>query len=133
MTETAPYTITPDSMDKLNPLEGTWRNELGSELVVMVDRAGGLTGTYRVATGAVAGVPFPVVGRYDPAPLGRAIVTAFSVDWTQVHSVTAWSGLYHPSDDTIRATWLMTVEKETEDLWTSTFVGQDVFRRQSAV
>jgi hypothetical protein len=112
-----------------HPLEGRWYNQLGSELNIDVHDNATIRGTYRPGAGSVAGNMYPVAGSYDPHPSGSTTVLGFVVDWTEVHSVTVWSGQYHHDDGSIRMTWLMATETEVGDEWKSTFVGHDVFRR----
>jgi hypothetical protein len=114
-------------------LQGTWYNQLGSELIIEVDGTGAIWGTYRPGAGAVAGKAYPVAGSYDPRPTGKATVLGFVVDWTEVHSVTVWSGQYHHEDGAIRATWLMATETDVGDEWKSTLLGHDVFHRDRTV
>jgi hypothetical protein len=113
----------------LHPIEGAWRNQLGSKLTLKVDRRGGLQGTYYAGAGSSG--PHLVTGSYDPSPSQPGTVLGFVVDWTEAHSVTVWSGQYHSGDDVIRATWLMSTETDPADDWRSTFVGYDVFQRES--
>jgi hypothetical protein len=116
----------------VHPLQGTWYNQLGSELTIELDNEGAFRGSYRPGTGAVAGNTYPVAGSYDPQPTGNATVLGFVVDWTELHCVTVWSGQYHQDDGAIRATWLMATEADLAEEWKSTFVGHDVFHRNPA-
>lgn len=127
-------TISPGMADSrpaqaLRSLTGTWRNELGSELVLEDDHEGVLSGRYHSGAGALPGVAYPVCGSSDPAPNGSCRVLGFVVDWKELHALTVWSGQYHSVDDTIRATWVMTTETKENEEWRSTFIGHDVFRR----
>jgi hypothetical protein len=131
MARTASPAVAPH--EALHALTGTWHNQLGSRLVIETDGGGGLSGHYSSGTGAMAGSSYRLVGTYEPNPQTRVMVLGFVVDWTEAHAVTAWSGQYHHDDRTIRATWLMTTETEEGDEWKSTFVGQDVFRRDDNV
>jgi hypothetical protein len=131
MTDTASITVERQAL--VHPLQGTWYNQLGSELTIEVDDQGAIKGTYRPGTGAVAGNTYPVAGSYDPHPTDKATVLGFVVDWTEMHCVTVWSGQYHHRDGAIRATWLMAAETDVADEWKSTFVGHDVFHRDRTV
>lgn len=120
------------SRQHVRPLEGTWDDELGSELVLEDEGGGLLAGTYRSGTGATAGAAYSVVGSYDATASGPGPVLGFVVNWGEHHSLTVWSGRYCPEDETIRATWLMTTaQNEEKDEWRSTFVGHDTFRRRA--
>lgn len=125
--------VRPDAVLCPLVLEGTWRNQLGSRLAVQVDGRGGLHGTYHSEAGLAPEAIYRVSGSYDPAPSASTVVVGFVVDWPETHSVTVWSGVYDGSDDTIKATWLMTAEREPAEEWRSTLVGHDVFRRQTLV
>lgn len=113
------------------PLQGTWDNQLGSELVLEDDGEGGLTGTYRSATGANSDTTYLVRGCYDLLTHGPCRVLGFVVNWGEHQTVTSWSGRFHQEEETIRATWVMTTESDEVDEWRSTFVGHDTFRRRS--
>ena len=128
---TASYVEQPGTVDVPGRLRGTWRNQLGSELILEPDPEGRLCGRYRSGTGEVAGTSYPITGSYDPEPAGPAVVLGFVVDWTAVHSVTAWSGQFQPADDSISATWIMTTEADRDEAWSSTRIGQDRFRRSA--
>lgn len=116
-------------------LSGTWCNQLHSTLTLDDDGKGGLTGTIVCASGEFAGLEFPLVGSYDPAPSSSATAVAFVTGWansaTSGHSVTAWSGQYDTDTDTIVATWMLTTETGVgpTDEWHSTLIGQDWFWR----
>ena len=114
---------------EIHPLRGSWYNGLGSRLTIEVADQGAFRGTYTNGVGALAGHAYRVSGTYDPAPIGGSLVLAFVVDWTEAHSVTAWSGLFYPDNGVIRAMWLMTTETEPGEEWKSTFVGHDDFCR----
>lgn len=121
---------TVPSVGSSHPLEGTWRNQLGSTLTLHVDGLGGLQGTFLSGT-AHSSIPVAVKGSYDPTcPPRDSTALGFVVDWTEVHAVTAWSGLYRPGEDTIRATWLMTAATDADREWRSTVLGHDLFQRQ---
>jgi hypothetical protein len=133
MADTASITVDFPAQPVPHPLEGTWSNQLGSYLTLEVDGMGGLRGTYRPGAGSVAGNTYPLAGSYDPRPSANATVLGFVVDWTEVHSVTVWSGQYQSDDVVIRATWLMATETDVGDEWKSTYVGHDIFHRESVL
>lgn len=110
-------------------LTGNWRNQLGSELRLVADGEGGLRGGFRNAIGVGAGERHDLVGCYDPASAQDSTVLAFVVEWPAAHSVTAWSGQFHPEEGTITASWVMTSEAGPGDEWKATLVGRDVFWR----
>lgn len=110
-------------------LEGSWVNQLGSELYLEADPEGAIRGTFSNHAGWGLHEACAVYGVCDPSSSGLDTVLGFVVLWPAAHTQTAWSGQYHADDDTIRATWLMTTETEPEDEWRATIVGQDIFTR----
>lgn len=109
-------------------LNGVWRNQLGSELVVHADTFGALTGSFRAAGGHdQAG--HAVTGSYDVTASGDDCVLAFTVRWPEAHGVTVWAGRFRHEDGTLVATWLMTSDLPPEEEWRSTLIGHDVFER----
>ena len=65
-----------------------------------------------IGSGSLTDHAYEVQGCFDPQPVGSSWVIGFVVNWTEVHSVTTWSGRYLPADGTIEATWLMTTETD---------------------
>lgn len=110
-------------------LEGQWRNQHGSELLLSADEHGGLRGTYRLASEAGDEPPNQLIGSYDDRCSRAGSVLGFVVVWNDARSVTVWSGQYHPGEDVIRTTWLMTNETVFDDDWHSTMIGEDIFVR----
>lgn len=121
------------------PLTGKWFNELGSSMVISLS-GNTIKGTYTNAAGSAAG-DYDFLGVVEPAPTGTNQAVAWVVTWVRksdkknVHSVTAWSGQYQLIDDeeTITAEWLLTAETDPADDWSSTTIGQDVFKRNPPV
>lgn len=108
------------------PLEGFWRNELGSTMEVKRFDGTTFTGTY---TSAVSADGTAAKGTVSGTVAGDAI--AFCVNWKQAfESVTAWSGLLLSDGKvpTIYTLWHLasTPEKE-EDAWESILAGTDRF------
>jgi hypothetical protein len=116
-------TVSPDVV------RGSWHNQLGSRLYLVVDESGTLTGNYRSGTGPLAGNDYPLNGSCDPRPAAFPLALGFVVDWREVHGVTAWVGHYFPEEDLIRTTWIMATETNPQDDWKSTVIGHDVFQR----
>ena len=112
-------------------LEGTWYNELGSYMILIVADDGSFTGTYYTKVGEAEPIEYPLSGRYDIADGGRTL--GWTVAWNGVNSTTTWSGQYLVDSCTNKAeiltTWLLTVQTSEEDEWESTNVGQDNFSR----
>lgn len=111
-------------------LEGTWVNQLGSEVTFTPDPGGHLQGEYCAGAGGLAGRRYPVIGSYQHDPTARTVPLAFMVSWSEAHCVTTWCGHLLPEDDRIETTWLMATEAESRDEWRSTVIGHDVFHRR---
>ncbi len=114
-------------------LKGHWYNELGSELVLVID-GNDIRGTCRTTVGDAPGV-YRVVGLTDEAPSAGTQVVAFSVAWDNergdLHSVTTWSGQYRQvdGDEVLVTFWARTLETEPNSDEQPTQVGKDLFRR----
>lgn len=114
-------------------LQGTWYNELGSEMNLQVEGSF-VSGTYQTAVGDAQGI-YTLAGTTDTEPYGQSQAVGFTVAWVNKsgnsHSVTAWSGQLQMIDgrEILTATWLITQETEPEYDWASTLVGMDVFTR----
>jgi hypothetical protein len=114
-------------------LEGTWYNELGSEMNLQV--AGiEVTGTYQTAVGDAQGI-YQLYGATDSEPTTPNQAVGFVVAWENEfgssHSATAWSGQWQliNGQETITTMWLLTSETDPTQDWQSTLVGKDVFTR----
>ena len=120
----------PPSSPPLSPtqlIEGTWRNERGSVLVLERPDASGLfSGTFRSGVGnADAARAFPLRG------IANGDVLGFSVSFGASGSVVSWTGQV---DGTQPVTmWHLAREvtdsKEAVDLWGSVVTGSDVVVR----
>lgn len=123
------------------PLEGTWYNELGSEMVLEATEDGSngyaLSGTYNSQVGD-AKYDYVIAGRSvgpeDGLPDDYAL--SWSVAWQNgsfgnSRSATGWSGQYQIIDgqEAIVAFWLLTSETSESQDWAATQVGKDVFYR----
>ena len=114
-------------------LEGTWYNELGSEMNLQVE-GNSVSGTYQTAVGDAQGI-YNLAGTTDTEPYGQSQAVGFTVAWVNKsgnsHSVTAWSGQLQMIDgqEILTATWLLTQETDPGHDWASTLVGMDVFTR----
>lgn len=113
-------------------LNGTWYNQLGSQLTLSV--AGQtITGTYITAVGDAEG-EYELVGQADTDNDASQAV-GWVVVWTNQSgssdSVTSWSGQYQIMDgeEIIATTWMLTSETDVDEDWASTLVGKDTFTR----
>lgn len=114
------------------PLDGTWYNELGSEMTLKVEK-GLVTGTYRTAVGDAKG-DYPLAGRADvtnDTTPNIGFVVSWENEYANAESVTSWSGQYQirGEQEVITTFWLLTMETNPKLNWRSTLVGRDVFRR----
>ncbi|MGE0224749.1 MAG: avidin/streptavidin family protein [Acetobacteraceae bacterium] len=87
------------------PVDGTWRNDAGSELVLRQEGAR-LTGSYRTRIGAADTTrTYELAGWRDRRCLG------FTVSWApESESLTSWTALLHlaPDGETVmEAMWLL--------------------------
>lgn len=110
-------------------IEGTWYNELGSRLVLVVDEDGRLSGTFSSGVGNGDEEP-PVTGFVDRRPHDGTTVLGFVVGWPATHSVTVWSGQCDLDRQVIETTWLLSGEVGTTEEWHSTLVGHNRFTRE---
>lgn len=116
------------------PLDGTWYNELGSVMTLEANGSS-VTGTYQTAVGDAQG-RYPLVGATEPSSRIGSQAVGFVVAWvneyTNAHSVTAWSGQYQIVDgeEEIVTQWLLTQETPPRDDWASTYIGHDLYTRQ---
>lgn len=117
-------------------IEGTWYNELGSEMILTLDKTDRrqINGTYETFVSSCAKGKYPVTGRTD-TDNDSAQNVGFVVSWENENgscdSVTTWSGELQLIDDEeiLTTFWLLTMETSPNANWKSTLVGKDVFRR----
>jgi hypothetical protein len=111
-------------------LEGTWHNEHGSELELVLDGRR-LAGRFRSGTGLAQGRGSELVGFVSGS------LIAFTVNFGAHGSLTSWVGHIVMENGTprIHANWSMCVElprEETDELWRGTWTGADTFERGPA-
>lgn len=123
-------------------LEGTWYNELGSEMTLQITQTtlcGSsqtvLCGTYQTKVGDASGI-YNLVGAFDTDPSSNGQALGFVVAWVNQqngssNSVTCWSGQYQMIDgeEVLTAFWLLTAETPISSDWQATLIGKDVFTR----
>jgi hypothetical protein len=109
-----------------------WHNGLGSEMILIADGNGNLSGTYESQVGAADG-PMPLCGKYNPDEIYPSL--GWVVQWKKINgklpekckgwTTTAWSAqLIKDSNPTkIKATWTLTKQTEAADSWKDTLVG----------
>jgi len=112
-------------------LAGTWHNEHGSELDLVVDGKR-LTGRFRSGTGLAQGrVEADVVG------FASGNLVAFTANFGAHGSITSWVGHIVVEDGVpmIRATWNMSVDlprDDAQELWRGIWTGADTFEPGTA-
>jgi len=116
--------------DLASSIGGIWYNELESQLLLEADSSGRLSGTLRSGVGEGPD-HYPLTGFYSPVSKSNGAVLGFVVCWPNVHSLTAWTGHFHPDEDVITATWLLAGESGESGEWRSTNIGHDLFSRTS--
>jgi len=99
-------------------LTGTWRNDAGSEMELVEDLNGNLSGVYRTALGCEQGVAKPLVGWRNKNAV------SFSVNFQDCGSLTAWSG--HISNGKISTLWQLA---KADAGWNQILAGSATFRR----
>lgn len=109
---------------------GTWRNELGSEMQLAVDALGAVTGLYRTGVGAPGAVEeFPLVG------FATEDLLSFTVNFGIYGSLTSWAGQHtvEAGAEVVKTLWLLAKNVKDPDepanLWGATLTGYNNFRR----
>ncbi|WEK38292.1 MAG: avidin/streptavidin family protein [Candidatus Pseudobacter hemicellulosilyticus] len=113
-------------------INGTWYNQLGSQMVLQVNGKN-IQGTYHTKVGDASGI-YELTGKMDidnDASTAIGWVVLWNNQYGSSDSVTTWSGQIQEiaGEETIVTTWLLTAETEDDDNWHSTLVGKDVFTR----
>ncbi len=88
-------------------LDGRWINEQGSVLELEVRGDGWITGTFRAASDGTSYRPYRVNGTYTVRHDGGRGVVGSVAGWPRTNSITVWTGVYDPSTDQLRTSWLM--------------------------
>lgn len=109
---------------------GTWRNELHSEMNLKVDANGHVTGKYKTGVGT----PTPLE-EFDLVGFASGDLLSFTVNFGQYASLTSWSGQHTEENGTevIKTMWLLARNvkdpDEPKNLWGATLTGYDNFQR----
>jgi hypothetical protein len=117
-------------------LKGTWYNELNSIMLITDVKEDKVYGKYHTAVGQAKG-EYDLIGKINiDAETGHKQNTVgFVVTWNNnygnSHSGSTWSGQYSCINEveTIKTTWLLTVEQSEKNEWASTQVGFDSFSK----
>ncbi len=115
-------------------LTGTWHNQNGSELDLVVSPDGRISGRFRSATGLAArGAAECEVTGYVAGDL-----VTFAANFGEHDSLTAWTGhlVVEGGETRIQTQWHMTVavpgKPDERELWKGIWTGADTFRRGPA-
>jgi hypothetical protein len=118
--------------DVTDGLSGIWHNQHGSELEISVAADGRLSGRFRSATGLPS-----VADESEVVGFVARDLVAFTVNFGNFDSLTAWTGHHVRGDDErIETLWhmcvILPVPDRSEDLWKGVWTGADVYRRGAA-
>lgn len=109
---------------------GKWRNELHSEMNLIVDVNGNVTGKYKTGVGA----PAPSE-EFDLVGFATGDLLSFTVNFGMFGSLASWSGQHtlENKTDLIKTMWLLArTVKDPDDpanLWGAVLTGYDNFQR----
>lgn len=109
-------------------IQGTWHNQNGSEIELVVLDDGRLTGLFRLSERCkVNQREFPLTGFV----VGNVIT--FCVVFESKQSATSWSGEVC-ADGSMRTMWHMVLDahKTESNMWRAVWTGADVFKRGEA-
>jgi hypothetical protein len=121
-------------------LSGNWTNELGSTCQFIAAEDGAVTGYYNTAVGK-AHVQHPLSGQWLQGRKNPDIVlVSFIVMWKDTdedkpRSATTWNGQLFAdenNDPKFVTTWILVSEKEPAEMWKSTLINKDTFRKNIA-
>lgn len=121
-----------DSVARQVDFNGLWRNELNSEMELVVNaKSGSVTGVYRTGVGTPKPTEdFSLVG------FASGDLLSFTVNFGKYGSLTSWSGqsALVAGKDVIKTMWLMAENvpdsDEPDKLWGAMLTGADNFRRK---
>jgi Avidin family len=109
---------------------GTWRNELHSEMNLKIDAKGNVTGKYKTGVGT----PAPSE-EFDLVGFASGDLLSFTVNFGAYGSLTSWSGQHTNEKGTelIKTMWLLARNvkdpDEPKNLWGAVLTGYDIFQR----
>jgi hypothetical protein len=96
---------------------------------------GQIDGTFETAVGSAQG-KYVLTGRTDIDPVSELIhnigwVVMWEGERGNKDSLTSWSGQLQKieNEEIITTFWLLTTETRPKENWTSTLIGQDIFKR----
>lgn len=108
---------------------GIWRNELHSDMTLLVDEKGLVSGTYALTSENGTRQTFLVTGFANGPLIG------FTVDFSHGNIICSWTGhaVKESGGDVIKAQWNLVKTLEGEDFaietWGATHCGSNTFKR----
>lgn len=109
---------------------GKWRNELDSEMNLIVDARGNVSGKFKTGVGA----PSPAEV-FDLVGFASGDLLSFTVNFGKYGSLTSWVGQHtiENGTDVIKTLWLLSRniedQEEPANLWGAVLTGYDNFQR----
>ena len=112
-----------------SPLDGTWKNQLGSTVYLDTTADGQVSGRYSTAVGNASGW-YALRGTFDPTTATN-VTFGFCVTWQSEargssQSSTCWSGFVNSRQE-LDTTWLLTRFPAPGSEWAAANVGKDRF------
>ncbi|XP_068857942.1 avidin-like [Aphelocoma coerulescens] len=118
------------------PRKGLWRNELGSNRIILaLNTSGTFSGSYHTAVAATNKqiLVSPLQGVQQHPSAKRHPTFSFTVQWQFSDSTTAFVGqcfVDHRGKETLETVWLLREEVLShKDTWKATRVGTSIFTR----
>ncbi len=108
---------------------GLWCNELNSEMTLLVDEKGRVSGSYSAVNGTGNRTSHAVTGFANGDLIG------FTVDFTHGNMICSWTGhaVKESGNDVIKTQWNLVKTLEGEDFaietWGATHCGSNTFKR----
>lgn len=121
----------PAEMKSPTPdLNGKWKNELGSEMLLTVAANGQVTGRYQTMVGSPGDTE-----EFDLIGFASGDLLSFTVNFGKYYSLTSWVGQHTEESgvEIIKTLWLLAknVEDEPGQLWGAVLTGYNNFNRVS--
>ena len=117
-------------MEDRERYSGTWYNQHGSSMDLVVAKDGKVSGKFRSGVGLSQRDE-----EFDVRGYVAGEVIAFIVDFARYETLTTWTGHFVAEDGgpQIQAMWQMAVAtppRHGRDIWKGTWTGADAFRRE---
>lgn len=109
---------------------GAWRNELGSEMHLIVDAHGVVSGKFRTGVGEPQSA-----AEFELSGFASGDLLSFVVNFGRYNSLASWSGQHTVDDgnEVIKTMWLLARDvadaDESSGMWAAVLTGSNHFRR----